>query len=507
VVILGLPAGAAKPTTAGTAKERRRQAAEPPVSPRDRLIPIGAFVLVLALAGCAAIGLSWSQDRTDDAVRQRFVARSAQSAGFVSTFTSQLLEREQGVAGQVLTKPDVSAFGQVVGAFGFEAGVLLDSDGALLAIAPAAPALLGTPVGQRYVHLRAALKGTPTVSGVVPSAAKGDPVIAFATPFDTPSGRRVLSGAFLVTETPLRQYLNGMSTLPGFRGFIIDGAGNIVAASGEPEKAVSTLAAEMPAVAASVKNHSSAVDQSDSYDVVTPIKGTPWRLVLSVPNSALLLTAHAHTIEQRFGLGILTLIGLMSCWLGIRLRAERGALRLANRRLADLANRDGLTGLWNRRRLDELLIAEHEHCRNEKQPLSLLLVDVDDFKRVNDTFGHSAGDVVLRATADRIRRSIRDDDIVGRWGGEEFLVLLPLTNPAEAAVIAERVRLAVCSGPLAGDIGGDGVNVTVSIGCYGDATSPTETLVNLADRALYAAKSGGRNRVVAPQQQTAASIS
>ena len=463
---------------------------------RDRAVRGAAYLLVLAVAGGATLGGLRSQADAEQRVRDGFAARASLSAGFVSTYTRQLLDREHTVASGILSGPDVSRFDEVTQAFGFQAAVLLAADGTLLAVAPATPQLVGHPVGQKYAHLRQALRGVPAVSGVVPSAAQGEPVIAFAAPYDTATGRRVLSGAHLVRDTPLQEYLTGMSATEGFRAYVVDDEGAVVAGSGPSRGRVTTLEQEAPATAQALRVAAAAVDATGRWVTATPIAGTPWRLVTSVPERTLLQPVRGRIGLQYAGLVLLTVIGLIACWLGLRLRDERRELERANTRLEDLAHLDGLTGLSNRRRLDERLLIEHERCRRDQDWLSVLVVDVDHFKRVNDTFGHAVGDGILREVAARLACCVREQDVAGRWGGEEFLVVLPRTSVDVAGVIAERIRLAVASRAFVAGTGGDLLDVTVSIGCYGDTTSHPDVLVNVADRALYAAKGTGRNRVV-----------
>ncbi len=157
--------------------------------------------------------------------------------------------------------------------------------------------------------------------------------------------------------------------------------------------------------------------------------------------------------------------------------------------------KDGLTGLFNRKYFEEQIGKEMARSQRESVPLGLLMLDVDHFKKVNDTFGHPAGDLVLRAVADAARAAVRKVDIVCRYGGEEFVVILPVCPVAEAREVAERVRMAVESLP-----GGPGslpapVTVSVGVAAYPHPFSSPTGLTKGADAALYSAKSKGRNRV------------
>ncbi|MEU4692842.1 GGDEF domain-containing protein [Actinoplanes sp. NPDC023714] len=168
---------------------------------------------------------------------------------------------------------------------------------------------------------------------------------------------------------------------------------------------------------------------------------------------------------------------------------------------------DGLTGLRSRRYFEESLTNESARAARQNQPLSMLLLDIDHFKTVNDTFGHNGGDRVLVEVTHRLGELVRPGDVVARYGGEEFAVLLPATGPDQALEIAERIRRGVSSAPIA--VADSRVHqVTVSIGVAGmPAAATTAELVLTADRALYAAKNAGRNRVIStadvPLQQAA----
>ena len=177
------------------------------------------------------------------------------------------------------------------------------------------------------------------------------------------------------------------------------------------------------------------------------------------------------------------------------LALSKQALQAREAEILKLSLTDALTGVGNRRMLDEALAREVERARRLGQALSLLILDIDHFKRVNDTWGHETGDRVLRETGGTLLQMLRSSDIATRMGGEEFVVLLPATALAEAAVCAERFRAA-----LAGHDFGLAAPVTSSFGV--SALQPQETgsaLLARADGALYLAKQQGRDRVVAAQ--------
>jgi two-component system cell cycle response regulator len=163
----------------------------------------------------------------------------------------------------------------------------------------------------------------------------------------------------------------------------------------------------------------------------------------------------------------------------------------------ELSVSDPLTGLYNRRYLDAHLKSVIERAVETAKPVCLLIFDIDHFKGINDTYGHDAGDDVLRDFADRLRRGVRGIDLVARYGGEEFVLVMPETDAPYASAVAERLRSDVEQVPFA-TRGGEKLPVTVSIGlAEWHAPDGVEALVRRADQALYSAKRTGRNRVVA----------
>ena len=190
---------------------------------------------------------------------------------------------------------------------------------------------------------------------------------------------------------------------------------------------------------------------------------------------------------------------------GVSLRRSRAKLgeQLAEitelqAKLQEQALRDPLTGLYNRRHLDQMLPQVLEECEALGRPLCLLLIDIDCFKQVNDTYGHQAGDEMICRLADLLRAQVNGARwVVGRYGGEEFLLMLPDTGYAQAQVLAEELRTAFAATQVVTE--GQVVEATLSIGISGfpEHAAKPKLLVRMADRALYAAKLRGRNQVVA----------
>jgi diguanylate cyclase (GGDEF)-like protein len=168
-----------------------------------------------------------------------------------------------------------------------------------------------------------------------------------------------------------------------------------------------------------------------------------------------------------------------------------------NQRLHDLSNRDGLTDLPNRRFMLERLGAEINQAQRLQQPLAVALVDVDHFKRINDRYGHGVGDQALCRIAASQKEVLRDYDVCGRWGGEEFLILLPQTDAVAAERVVERLCRAIGDQGLPLPAGEGECRVTVSIGVtVWRLGEPLDVLLKRADDALYMAKRQGRNRYI-----------
>jgi diguanylate cyclase (GGDEF)-like protein len=164
--------------------------------------------------------------------------------------------------------------------------------------------------------------------------------------------------------------------------------------------------------------------------------------------------------------------------------------------MRELATRDPLTGACNRRHFAELAEREFQRLHRHEGAISLIYIDLDHFKHVNDTYGHAAGDATLQAVAQLFARTIRQTDVLGRLGGEEFVVLLPETAPAAALAIAQRLRQALEQQTVSYE--GQAIKLTASFGVTGLERTPSVTLEALtrsADKAVYDAKAAGRNHV------------
>jgi diguanylate cyclase (GGDEF)-like protein len=216
----------------------------------------------------------------------------------------------------------------------------------------------------------------------------------------------------------------------------------------------------------------------------------------------IVVTANAFGLIHYSSHAIVTLSMLLVTAGGIFHSANRqaaaysSAIGAANQELARLSRHDPLTGLFNSRAFAEAWI-KVAHSEVADQPVSLLFLDIDRFKTINDTYGHAFGDVVLQTVAGRLGRAVRPGDSVGRIGGEEICILLPATDREEALTVAETVRTAIAATPAS--VRGKSIVVTVSIG-VATGYPPhegIETLQHAADLAMFEAKRAGRNRVMA----------
>lgn len=183
--------------------------------------------------------------------------------------------------------------------------------------------------------------------------------------------------------------------------------------------------------------------------------------------------------------------------------ANAATIALENARLFKelqaLATTDSLTNIWNRRHFFQLAKVEFQRARRYRSPLSAILFDIDSFKVINDTYGHAAGDQVLSQMANICKDNLRHADILGRYGGEEFMAILPNTNIVQAIAIAERLRRIIASTPFITDRGQIHISASFGVAELDDTCPDIDTLLTHADQASYAAKYNGKNRVSTPE--------
>ena len=603
-----------------------------PVRPGWRRLAASLAIAVwVAALGVVAFEIYETQGDGRRQLEQRFAVRADLASRFVQTYAAEVLTRERAQATTQLAKPRVAEadFKAVVVGGGYQAAVLLDAQGRLLQVAPEKPALLGTQVGSRYPHLRSALKGKAAVSSVVPAAAGGAPVVGFATPFDTPQGRRVLSGAFDIRQSPLAAYLPSVTPIRPSAVDLVDRSGKVVASSraanGKGIPPVELVAGQ-------------ALDRNATYRGASfriserAVVGTPWRMVVTVPSKALyaplsttgrwfawaglviaalasLLVAllvgrllktrtelvadiaqrrvverqlsdaqtrfHRAFAEAPIGMALVDLDGgwrqvnealctmlryseaellgatreqlthaddldadleqvgaliageIDHCEMEKRFLDSRGEVvwtsvsrslvrdddsgeplyfiaqvqdvterRQFEAKLSHLADHDALTGLFNRRRLEHELDRQVALTDRYQTGAVLLMLDLDNFKYVNDTLGHAMGDELIVRVANALRERLRETDIIARLGGDEFAIILPETDAAAAELLATGLLETIAHDGVVVDER-RAIQVSASIGIAaiepGMLRTPAELMMN-ADVAMYEAKEAGRGR-------------
>jgi diguanylate cyclase (GGDEF)-like protein len=193
-----------------------------------------------------------------------------------------------------------------------------------------------------------------------------------------------------------------------------------------------------------------------------------------------------RTQDHRFNQADLQLAVLLSAHV---------ALALENGRLYEISVMDGLTNVYNRRYLTQRLHQEIAYSRRFRHPLTLVMVDIDWFKKINDTYGHQAGDQVLRQVSQLFNRSLREYDVVARYGGEEFALLLPSLEKLSGASVADRLRFHVADAPVRHKDQQISVTASFGVAAFPEDADAADELILRADQALYQAKQRGRNRV------------
>lgn len=198
--------------------------------------------------------------------------------------------------------------------------------------------------------------------------------------------------------------------------------------------------------------------------------------------------ADAYVLFRFFLANIIYIILLVA---SVRLNEQHVAVRALNEAMTRLAHTDPLLAISNRRQLDASLAREVSRAQRHGQPLSVVVFDIDHFKQINDTYGHEAGDAVLKETARLVQSLLRGTDLLGRWGGDEFLVIAPQTSVFQAGALAERLRHGLAALVLEPS---GGLSGTFGVAEYQPPETP-DAFLKRADEALYASKQAGRNRV------------
>lgn len=443
-----------------------------------------------ALLAIFAVSITHDTAASRVALAERFQSRADLTASFVTGYVADLAEREDSQATRLLSEADVSDadFEQVVLGFGFAVAGLFDAQGRLLMTWPPSPELIGEPFADRSPHIATALDGGVGVSGVVASATTSSPVVAVAIPFETPSGRRVFSGAVRPDTGSLRTYFDTVIPLGG-RTYLVDQKGNIVVTgkSGDASQVPPLLSAGgVLRLGQSVGTYASG-DRSFVY-VRETVTGTPWSVILTTPSTTLYAPIEGASRVSWALLAAFAATGLVGLILMFRLARARA-------RASETARHDTLTLLPNRRAGEEHLHRTASASARDSRPYGVLMIDIDRFKDINDAYGHQTGDQLLCLVARVLRTAARVEDVVCRWGGEEFLVIVSTASDASIATAAERFRAAVAD---ASEEIGPRVHIGVTISIGGTISTERDPIGALgeADAALYAAKLNGRNQVV-----------
>lgn len=443
-----------------------------------------AIAVLLALVGAISLGELHAQDQSRADTQLRFTTATATAARFVHVYAEAVLHHDATLAEERLSGPrptatDLVDFDQDLG---LGPTVLLGSRGRLLAVSPLLPWVIGEQIAARYAQLTKAQQGRPTVSVVTASAGDNVPVVGFTVPFRTPYGRRVIAGAISVASTPLGLYLRNLYPVAGTSSYLIDTNGRIVSAT---TAQATDLAQADPELARAITIGARSGEEDGNFYSVRTVPGTPWRLVMVCSAAALFRNNLAQYLPWLEILAFATVAAALAAFV-LRTREQRFEMTV-------LAGLDTLTGIANRRRVESELRVACSAANRHSQPLAVMVVDVDHFKEVNDAMGHKAGDQVLREITRQLAGCLRTEDSLGRWGGEEFLIVLPYTQPEGAAGLAQRLLDVVRYADI--QIANRSLNVTISVGtAVALSGADPETLVQAADAAMYRAKQAGRNR-------------
>lgn len=248
-------------------------------------VRILAFVIVFSVIGAMISAQANAQADARNTLRTRFVARASTTSNFLSTYVKFTLTREQKLATERLGDKEIThdQFLDFLDTFGFGPSVMLDKTGHVLDVAPRKEELIGVQLSEKYDHLKGAVDGKPTVSNVVPSASLHFPIVAFATPFDSASGPRVMSGAYDLTTRPMGQFLHNVLTLKGSAVYLVDANNDLIASDKDHTGALAKQDSHL--VKALKKNPTYGEYISDkgveSVFATHAVAGTPWRVVLT----------------------------------------------------------------------------------------------------------------------------------------------------------------------------------------------------------------------------------
>jgi diguanylate cyclase (GGDEF)-like protein len=468
---------------------------------RARWIATALVVGWLAVMAGAGWLLGSSQATSRAEVAGRMQTRTEFAAGFVSIYARGVVNRVQAQARSWFSakRVDPSMVARAASGLQLRGAALLDARGKVIGVAPSQSPKLTLALLSRYADIGArggwARAG---VSSVGVSMIDGTPVLSFAASFQSAAGVRVFAGAYDVADTMLSLVLEHLISSRGWSAYVVGDGGALLAAVHSPHANAGSLAQADPALWAADKSASSGSYRTPqgSQDYFTAaIPGTTWRVVVTDPDSELygFLDGTGRWLAW-LALAGLTIAGLAIITLIAGLQRGRRRLTAMNAELTGLAAVDALTGLSNRRAIEEHLHDALSGARRHGQALSVLVLDVDHFKNFNDTLGHRSGDTILAHTAQVLDGALRAEDSIGRWGGEEFLVVLPETDELGALHATERLRDALAADQPE-EARSRGLAVTITIGVAEWQQEEMDELVTRADSALYLGKAAGRDTV------------
>ena len=453
----------------------------------------------LALIAAGSWLLSDSQATNRSGMAARLQTRVQFAAGFVSIYANDLIGSQRAQALNWFAGPAISqsTLDRDSAALGLRAAVVLDARGHVIRTATTAPGPLVDMLVARYADLGGTFAGLDA-SGVALTDIGGTPMLSFAVVYQTPSGRRVFTGAYAMSESVLPTVLGSVLSNHGWQAYLVDPREGLLTAIADRGPQASSLAQADPRLwAAARRADKGSYDspQGRQYFVTAPVAGTSWRIVLRDPEAQLFTFLNgAGRWLAWLAIAGLAVAGLAIIVLITRLHGRREQLTRLNTELARLAAMDPLTGLRNRRAIEEYLHDALSAARRHDLAVSVLVVDVDHFKHVNDTLGHRSGDAVLAHTARVLDGALRTEDAIGRWGGEEFLVVLTSTDETGAVRATERLREALAL-DQPDEARMHGLTVTITIGVAEWRHDEMDELVSRADSALYLGKASGRDNV------------
>jgi diguanylate cyclase (GGDEF)-like protein len=465
---------------------------------------VAITALAVALAGALALAFVRAHHDARSTILDNFVGRTA----FAAKTTSDLMEgsaaNTTNLARKLFSGPR-STLGAAVERYASDGppidhAFILNARGQVLFAKPAARDGLRGLIARNPL-LRDALAGGHSNSDIV-RGVRGGPTIEIAVSFRTPNGRRVFGDAadIAVLQTYMGGYLKAGPAVRGAHGYLLDGHGRVLASSGAAK--VGARLPDRGLLEALATRRSGEIGRR--YFAAAPVAHSRWRVVFVASRSALLAPVQGSSkrITEAVFVGFVLMLAL-SILLAIRSMrrsAELAASRERETHAVELAHErlhDALTGLPNRALFQDRLEHALAGLARRKANVVVLFLDLDRFKRVNDSRGHGAGGELLRQVADRMQCVLRPTDTVSRFGGDEFLVVCEEIRDAEDAFrLARRLQDAV-ERPV--EIEGREVHLTASVGMvlHGPADRPTAAadLIVAADAAMYRAKQRGRGAI------------